>query len=108
MTKHAYFGPNLAVLGPNILIFTGGSKSFGTHITHGQNWPAANFRQKGVWSPMYSHHFTFYDPSQYLSSFLKTACLGGHESGFPDFGKSCMPNYWHQINFLATPENFGV
>ena len=27
------------------------------------------FRQKGVWSPMFSHYFTFYDPSQYLSSF---------------------------------------
>ena len=25
----------------------------------------------------------------------KTACLGGKESGFPDFGRTCMPNYWH-------------
>ena len=33
MTKNAYFGPNLAVLGPNILIPIGGSKSFGTHVT---------------------------------------------------------------------------
>ena len=33
MTKNAYFGPNLAILGPNILIPTGGSKSFGTHVT---------------------------------------------------------------------------
>ena len=30
--KNVSFGPNLAVLGPKILIFTGGSKSFGTHI----------------------------------------------------------------------------
>ena len=32
MTKNAYFGPNLPVLWPKILILTGGSKSFGTHI----------------------------------------------------------------------------
>ena len=36
----------------------------------GQNNPAANFRQKGVWSPMHIDHLTFYGPSQYLSSFL--------------------------------------
>ena len=33
MTKHAYFGPNLAILGPKILILTGRSKSFGIHVT---------------------------------------------------------------------------
>ena len=31
--KNAIFGPNLAVFGPKILIFTEGSKSIGTHIT---------------------------------------------------------------------------
>ena len=31
--KNAIFGPNLAVFGPKILIFMGGSKSFSTHIT---------------------------------------------------------------------------
>ena len=31
--KKAYFGPNLAFFGPKNLIFTGGSKSLGTHIT---------------------------------------------------------------------------
>ena len=36
---------------------------------HSKKWPAANFRLKGVWSPMLSHHLTFYDPSQYLSLF---------------------------------------
>ena len=30
MTKNEYFGPILAVLGPKILIFMGGSQSFGT------------------------------------------------------------------------------
>ena len=35
---------------------------------------------------------------------LKTACLGGKVSGLSDFGRSCMPNYWHQVNFQATPE----
>ena len=54
MTKHAYFGPNMAVFGPKILIFTVVCKSFGTHITEnlprhlvciifwsgmGPNWP---------------------------------------------------------------------
>ena len=33
MTKNANFGPNLAVFRPKILILTGGSKSFCTHIT---------------------------------------------------------------------------
>ena len=33
MTKNAYFGPNLAVFGPKILIYMGVSKSFGTNIT---------------------------------------------------------------------------
>ena len=33
MTKNAYFGPNLAVFWPKILIFMGVSKSFGTNIT---------------------------------------------------------------------------
>ena len=33
MTKKAYFGPKLIVFGPMILIFAGGSKSFGTHVT---------------------------------------------------------------------------
>ena len=32
MTKNANFGPNLAVFRPKILILTGGSKSFCTHI----------------------------------------------------------------------------
>ena len=33
LAKNAIFGPNLAVLGPKILIFLGISKSFGAHIT---------------------------------------------------------------------------
>ena len=33
MTKNANFGPNLVVFGQKILILTGESKSFGTHIT---------------------------------------------------------------------------
>ena len=33
MTKNADFGPILAVFGPNILIFRGVSKRFGTNIT---------------------------------------------------------------------------
>ena len=41
MTKNAHFGPNLAVFGPNILIPTGGGKSFGTHVT--ENHPGTLF-----------------------------------------------------------------
>ena len=33
MTKNANFGPNLVNFGEKILILTGESKSFGTHIT---------------------------------------------------------------------------
>ena len=50
--------------------------------TSGQNWPVANFRQKGVWSPMNSHHLTFYDPSQYLSLFPSN---GPKSEKFPFF-----------------------
>ena len=47
MTKNAHFGPNLAVFGPNILIFMGVSKSFGTNITenHFGNLSALFFGQ---------------------------------------------------------------
>ena len=47
MTKNAYFGPILAVFGPNILIFRGVSKSFVTNITenHLDNLAALFFGQ---------------------------------------------------------------
>ena len=47
LTKNAYFGPILAVFGPNILIFRGVSKSFGTNITenHLDNLSALFFGQ---------------------------------------------------------------
>ena len=47
MTKYAYFGPNLAVFGPKILIFMGVCKSFGTNITenHKDNLFASFFGQ---------------------------------------------------------------
>ena len=47
MTKNAYFGPNLAVFWPKILIFMGVSKSFGTNITenHLDNLSAMFFGQ---------------------------------------------------------------
>ena len=47
MTKNAYFGPNLAVFWPKVLIFMGVSKSFGTNITenHLDNLSALFFGQ---------------------------------------------------------------
>ena len=47
MTKNADFGPNLAFFWPNILIFMGLSKSFGTNITenHLDNLFASFFGQ---------------------------------------------------------------
>ena len=47
MTTNAYFGPNLAVFGPKILIFRGVSESFGTNITenHLDNLSALFFGQ---------------------------------------------------------------
>ena len=47
MTKNAYFGPNLAVFGPKILIFMGVSKFFGTNITehHQDNLSSLFFGQ---------------------------------------------------------------
>ena len=51
--------------------FAGNSRSSGIFQLpagkYRQNGQSANFCPKGVWSPMCSHHFTFYDPSQYLS-----------------------------------------
>ena len=38
---------------------------------HSQNGPAATFRPKGLCSPMYNGLFTFYCPSQYISSFSR-------------------------------------
>ena len=37
--KKAFLGPNLASFGPKVLIFTGGSKSFGAHVTEKPNGP---------------------------------------------------------------------
>ena len=47
MSKNPYFGPNLAVFGPKILIFIGVSKTFGTNITenHLDNLSALFFGQ---------------------------------------------------------------
>ena len=41
MAQSAYFGATMAVLKPNILIFVGGSKSFGTYIS--KNYPGTPF-----------------------------------------------------------------
>ena len=38
LAQNASFGPNLAVLGPKILISMGVSKSFGTNITKKKHW----------------------------------------------------------------------
>ena len=51
MTKNVYFGPKLAILGPKLLIFGGGSKSFGTHIRKPhRHLVCINF--SGVWHQM--------------------------------------------------------
>ena len=42
------------------------SSNFG-QAKHGQKGPTPTFCPKGVCSPMYNQHFTFYAPSQYLS-----------------------------------------
>jgi len=52
MTKNAYFGPNLPVLWPKILILTGASKSFGTHITEN---PPRHLARIVYWSGMGSN-----------------------------------------------------
>ena len=38
----------------------------------------------------------------------KIASFCVHESGFPYFGRPWTPNFWHQVNFRSTPENFRV
>ena len=42
---------------------------------HGQNYTAASFRQKGVWSQIQIHHLTFYDPSQSLCFRVREAIM---------------------------------
>ena len=42
LAKNANFGPNLVIFGQEILIITGESKSFGTHITE-KNHPGTLF-----------------------------------------------------------------
>ena len=49
LAKKANFGPNLAVYGPKILIFSGGSKSFGTCITQK---PSKQLARIAYWSGM--------------------------------------------------------
>ena len=39
------------------------------------------------------------EKTYFVKKKLKTACLGGKVSGLPDFGRTCMPNYWHYVNF---------
>jgi len=46
MTQNSYFGLNLAVLGSTILIFTGGSISFGTHKAE------KNTKNANIWPKM--------------------------------------------------------
>ena len=65
MKRAVYFGHLLILLTDRIL---SPSTDF-RRPKHGQNCPAANFRPKGVCSPIYTGLFTFYGPSQYLSSF---------------------------------------
>ena len=44
----------------------------------------------------------------FLKILLEIAYLGVHESGLLDFGRPWTPNGWHQVNFMATPQNLGV
>ena len=37
----------------------------------------------------------------------KMACFGCNESGFPDFGRSCRSNWWHQVKYRGTLKSFG-
>ena len=39
---------------------------------------------------------------------LRIAYFCVHESGLPDFGRTWMPNGWHQVYFWGAPESFGV
>ena len=49
VNKNANFGPNLVGFGQKILIFTGESKSFATHITEN---PPRHLVRIGFWSGM--------------------------------------------------------
>ena len=37
----------------------------------------------------------------------KMACFGCNKSGFPDFGRSCRSNWWHQVKYRGTLKSFG-
>ena len=91
MTKNADFGPILAVFGPNILIFRGVSKSFGTNITenHLDNLSALFFDQfldqMGQKCQYLAENASF-GPN--LAVFgLKIQFLGGWTNWYPHIGE---------------------
>ena len=74
----------------------------------GQNCPAANFRPKGVCSPMYTRLFTFYGPSQYLSSFPSWWPKSKKIAFFTHF--SCCPpkNFLPIASLISMPSTFHI
>ena len=87
MTKNAYFGPNLAVFGPKILIFRGKSKSFGTHIMEKplrQLVPVvfwSGIRSNGPKMPIFGQKYQLFGPN--LAVFgPKIQFLGGGSKAF--------------------------
>ena len=64
---------------------------------HGQGWSAANFRHTGDCFPMCNHHLTFYDPSQYLSSFPSNGPKSKEFLYFTDFLVHPQTMLWAQF-----------
>ena len=93
-------------------IFTNGSllspsTDFGWS-KHSQNCSAANFRQQGVWSLMHSHHLTFYDPSQYLSSFPSNCPKSKQILFLTDFLVRLQKKFWARVSFNLMPPTIHI
>ena len=101
-------------------IFAGNSRSSGiSQFRAGKTRSKSTFRRKGVCSPMYNGLFTFYGPSQYLSSFSSWRLK---RKKFPFFTKFYFnsiskkisllrPQFWchrpsQQLVWTVTPQSF--
>ena len=92
MAQRAYFGATMAVLKPNILIFVGGSKSFGTYIS--KNYPGTSLgfiffarawhqwaRKANVW-PKRAKNVNF--GPKFLFLFIGSTTIGNPTSGIQE------------------------
>ena len=108
MTKNANFGPNLVVFGQKILILTGESKSFGTHMTEK---PPRHLVCIVFWSGMGPQLPIFDQKCQFWAKnpnfYGKSKSFGIHitENHLATLFALFFGQAWHQMGHLFRVEN---